>query len=192
MSPTSDQQLLQALCQGANDGLREIYRRHTPEVRRWVLQNNGSEADAQDLFQDALMAIYDRYCGTGFQLTGSFGGLLMTICRRKWFDRLKEKTKEISVRNTEALRYEEESENADLLVQAEEALAHQRQQDGLARAFEQLSDQCRRLLTLLSQNLSVEAVGEQLGLAANAVYQSKHRCMARWRQVFLEGFGIGD
>lgn len=182
-----DQRYLSALCTGNSRLLDDIYRQYAREVMRWVQQNNGDTDDAKDLFQDALIAIYDRYCGHDFQMTGSFGGLVMAICRRKWFDRLAQKKREEGVRNSEVERYTDEAPEWEA---AEEAMLEQKRQECLAQVFELLSEQCRKLLALVSAGeTAVEHIAEQLGMAgANAVYQSKHRCIARWKQLFSEQF----
>lgn len=187
MDQHADQRYIEALHKGEQHLIREIYEKFSRNILTWVLQNNGDAEDAEDLFQDALLAIYDRYCGTDFQLTGSFGGLLMTICRRKWFDRLAQKKREADVRNVEGERYTEESPEWDM---AEEVLLQQERQECLSQVFKLLSEQCQRLLSLLTVGeVSVEQIALDLGLAnANAVYQSKHRCTARWRQLFYEHF----
>ena len=62
----SDENYLQALCAGDTQRIRSIYQQYAGQIQRWVEDNNGSAADAQDLFQDGLIAIYDRYCGSDF------------------------------------------------------------------------------------------------------------------------------
>jgi RNA polymerase sigma factor (sigma-70 family) len=183
----TDNRYLEALCTGNSSLLDEVYRMYAREVMLWVVKNNGDADDAQDLFQDALMAIYDRYCGRDFQLTGAFGALLMTVCRRKWFDRLSQKKREAGVRNAEAERYTEETSEWEA---AEEAMLQQKRQECLSQVFELLSEQCRKLLTLITTGETpVEQIAQQLSMAnANAVYQSKHRCTTRWRQLFYEQF----
>jgi len=187
MTTHPDQQYIEALRHGDQVLTREIYSKFSRSILHWVLQNNGEAEDAQDLFQDALMAIYDRYCSGDFQLTTSFGALLMGICRRKWFDRLAQKKRDQNVRNAEAERYTEET---PVWEAAEEAVLQQKRQECLAQVFELLSEQCKRLLSLISAGeLAVEQIAQDLGLGnANAVYQSKHRCTARWRQLFYEHF----
>lgn len=187
MSLHPDQRYIEALHRGESKLISEIYSKFSREVLLWVLKNNGDADDAGDLFQDGLMAIYDRYCGRDFQLTVPFGALLMAICRRKWFDRISQKKREANVRNSEAERYEEETPEWEA---AEEAIMEQRRQECLSRVFELLSDQCRKLLSLITGGETpVEDIARQLQMAnANAVYQSKHRCTARWRQLFYEHF----
>lgn len=188
MSQHPDQQYFDALRKGDQRLIREIYSKFSRSILHWVLQNNGEAEDAQDLFQDALMAIYDRYANrSDFQLTSSFGALLMTICRRKWYDRLAQKKRDATVRNAETARYEEETPEWEA---AAEILLHQQRQECLSKVFTLLSDQCQKLLTMITAGeLSVESIAATLGLAnANAVYQSKHRCTARWRQLFYDHF----
>jgi RNA polymerase sigma factor (sigma-70 family) len=187
MTPHPDQRYIVALCKGESKLISEIYGKYSREVQIWVTRNNGDADDAQDLFQDSLMAIYDRYCGRDFQLSVSFGALLMAICRRKWFDRISQKKREEGVRNSEAERYTEETPEWEA---AEEAVLQQKRQECLSRVFELLSEQCRNLLSLIAEGQKpVEDIARQLGLTnANALYQSKHRCTARWRSLFYEHY----
>ena len=185
MNWQSDETYLKALCGGNSGVLREIYRRFAPQLRSWVLRNNGDEDDAKDLMQDALMAIYDRYCGKDFQFTGNFGGLLMVIAKRMWFDQLSKKKRRQSIRKEELYgQLEEEPE----LEAAESAMLEKQRMDTLARVFDLLSDQCRQLLTLFTEGKKdPDKIAAQLGIpSANAVYQAKHRCLARWKKLFYQ------
>lgn len=178
----SAQRYIKGLESGDDRLIRELYAAFSPAVKRWVLNNSGNLADAQDLFQDALMAIYDRYCQGGAAFEGDFGALLMTICKRKWYNRLSQLKREESAK--EAVAQDAFAPEAE----AEAALAQQRRREGLSAVFHFLSEQCREVLTLLmAGKQSAEQIAEQTGLPnANAVYQSKHRCMARWRQLYHE------
>lgn len=187
MEQHSDMKYIEALRQNNARLIDEIYRRFSQSVLRWVLANNGKAADAEDLFQEALMVVYERYCQKDFHLTCPLGSLLLAICRRKWYDRLLQKKRESDVRNAEALRFEEEHESS-ALQEAEALLEADRRQSRLGRAFAQLSEQCQKLLTLVGEGHSdVTALAEALGLPnANALYQAKHRCINRWKQLYSQ------
>ena len=138
MNWQSDETYLKALCKGNSLVLREIYTRFAPQLRSWVLRNNGDDDDAKDLMQEALMAIHDRYCGTDFQFTGNFGGLLMVIAKRMWYDQLSKKKRSQSIRKEELYgQLEEEPE----LEAAEAAMLEKQRMEVLARVFELLSEQ---------------------------------------------------
>lgn len=185
MKPLSDETCLKALCQGHSGTLREIYREYAAPLKHWVVNNGGQPEDARDLMQEALIAIYDRYCGTTSSFNGSFGGLLMTIAKRKWYDRLRQKKRETDVRAEEIYRQEEEAPEFE---SAEEAMLQKKKMDCLEEAFRQLSEQCQRLLHLYAQGQDdVEKIASTLNMTnANAVYQARHRCLNRWKQLFYE------
>jgi len=185
MTDMSDQRYIDGLRRRDDHIIAEIYEEFSGLVRSWVSRNNGNTADAQDLFQEAILAIYDRYGAGGASFSGSFGGLLMTICKRRWYDRLKQKKRETDVRLSEAERYDKEDEPWKA---AEEALAEKERQEGLARVFTLLSEQCQKLLALFTTGTtSTEQLATELGMeSTNAVYQSKHRRISRWRQLYYE------
>lgn len=151
------------------------------------MANNGKAADAEDLFQEALMAIYERYCRKEFRLTCSLGSLIMAICKRKWYDKLNHKKRESDVRNAEARRYEDEQE-VSAMEEAEAIAENEQRQLRLSQSFGQLSAQCQKLLTLLSKGQTDAAIlAEALELPnANALYQARHRCISRWKQLYYQ------
>lgn len=185
MKSHSDEACLKAICQGHSGILREIYREYATPLKYWVAKNGGQPEDARDLMQEALIAIYDRYCGTPTSFKGSFGGLLMTIAKRKWYERLRQKKRETNVRVEEIYRHLEEAPEFE---SAEEAMLQKKRMDCLEETFRQLSEQCQRLLQLYAQGQDdVEKITNALNMTnANAVYQARHRCLNRWKQLFYE------
>jgi RNA polymerase sigma factor (sigma-70 family) len=184
----SEENHLLALCAGDTPRIRSIYQQYAGQIQRWVEDNNGSAADAQDLFQDGLIAIYDRYCSKDIELSSSFGALLFGVCKRKWFDRLKEKNRETIVRKIEEERYTDDN---DPSMESEAAFLELQKQETLTQTFALLSAQCQQLLTLLGKGVAGDQIAEQLGIAnANAVYQSKHRCMSRWKELFTQNLKV--
>lgn len=187
MNWQNDETYMRALCEGNSKVLDEIYRRFGPQIRGWVCQNNGDADDAADLMQDSLIAIYDRYCGTEFTFSGTFGGLLTTIARRIWYDKLARKKRDQDVRKEDLYGHEVEVPEVEA---AEEALLAKQRMDVLQEVFLQLSEQCQRLLSMFAEGVDdPEVIASQLGIpTVNAVYQAKHRCLNRWKQLFQERF----
>jgi RNA polymerase sigma factor (sigma-70 family) len=178
-----DQHYIEALRQGDEKGIRDIYRQFAAQAQRWILSHGGSSADAEDIFQETLMAVYEKALKPDFVLRCPLGGLLHVIWSRKWVDRLRQNKRDTTVRNAEAQRYSTESD-PDTLSVAEEALASQQRQRQIAAAFEQLSDLCRQLLTLLSQGIAPREAAAQLQMnSVDTLYRRKNACTERWRQL---------
>ena len=65
------QDLLEALLAGDNKGIREIYRLYLPRAANLITRNGGNAEDAKDIFQEALVIIYEKASKPDFQLNSS-------------------------------------------------------------------------------------------------------------------------
>lgn len=181
-----DHQYIDALRSNDQRGIREIYQRYSAQALRWVTQHHGSPADAQDIFQEALMAVYEKALDPQFVLTCPLGALLHVIYSRKWIDRLRQKGRDAEVRIGGEMRYMENVDD-DALIVAEEALAEQAREQRLGKAFSELTDLCRRLLALLSDGVRPPDAAIQMNLnSVDTLYRRKNACIQRWRTLYLE------
>ena len=68
-----DQQYIEALRRNDPSGIRKIYELHARQALRWILNNNGTADDADDIFQEALMAVYEKSLDPSFTLNCPLG-----------------------------------------------------------------------------------------------------------------------
>ena len=182
----SDQQYIEALRRNDPRGIRKIYELHATQALRWVLNNNGTADDARDIFQEAVMAVYEKSLDPAFTLSCPLGALLHVIWSRKWIDRLRQKNRENVVRKQEEVRYDSDT-TEDTLVVAEEALEGQARQERMSRTFAELSELCRQLLRMLSDGLAPRDAAEQLRMnSVDTLYRRKNACTQRWRELYLQ------
>ena len=168
--------------------LEELYQRASPGIQRWVTANNGTVADARDLFQEALISLHRSAHKPDFELTCPIDALIFTICRNQWINQLRRKKTEATVRSVEARRYEDEASVESVYERLEQdQLRKQRLDDTLA----QLSATCQQLLRLLGRGLSSAEAAERMGMTnANTVYRRKNACLQRWRELLGERKGL--
>ena len=180
----SDQRHIQALRRNDERGIREIYELFSGQTIRWVISKGGTVDDARDVFQEGLVAIFEKAQKPDFVLTCPLGALLHVICSRKWVDRIREKTRETRVRNEEERRYAAEA-TEDVLVEAEDILAEARRQQCLRQAFQDISELCQKLLTLLSNGTKPLEAAKLLQMnSVDTLYRRKNACTERWREVY--------
>jgi RNA polymerase sigma factor (sigma-70 family) len=178
-----DHQYIEALRRNDQRAIREIYQRYASHAIRWVTQHNGSIDDARDVFQEAVVALFEKAQKSDFVLTCPIGALLHLIYSRKWIDRLRQKNKESAVRIAEERRYNAEVTD-DALSIAESAIAADERQRRLAQTFTQISELCQQLIRLLSEGLTPKAAAEQLQMnSVDTLYRRKNACMERWREL---------
>ena len=105
MQAHADHQIIESLRVGDFSILKRVYEEHAPVIRSWVVKNNGHEEDAQDVFQEAIIALHQKANDHSFVLTCPLGALIFRICRNKWLNQLRKKNREAEVRNWEEEYY---------------------------------------------------------------------------------------
>jgi RNA polymerase sigma factor (sigma-70 family) len=182
-----DHQYIEALRNNDPGGIQAIYANYSDQVKRWIVQHNGTVADARDVFQEAMIALFDKSRDPDFVLTCPLGALVHIICSRKWIDRLRTQNRESEVRKLEEARYTTDETPTDALVAMEETLAAEAGQQKLAAAFARLSDLCRELLSMLTGEVSPRETAEKLNMnSVDTLYRRKNACIQRWRALYAE------
>lgn len=180
----ADQRYIEALRRNDARVIREIYQQYSSQTLRWVVSRGGSPDDAEDVFQEALVAIFEKVREKDFVLSCPLGALLHIICSRKWIDRVRQKNRDARVSKEEEIRYASETEG-DALTTAEEILAEEDKNTRIRVAFAQLSELCQKLLTLLSGGAKPAEAAEQLQMnSVDTLYRRKNACSERWRDLY--------
>jgi RNA polymerase sigma factor (sigma-70 family) len=68
--------------------IRYLYKKFYNEISYMVTSNSGSKMDAEDLFQDALVVLYQKISRENLYLTCSFNTYLYSVCRHLWLQKL--------------------------------------------------------------------------------------------------------
>ncbi|HXO76618.1 MAG TPA: sigma-70 family RNA polymerase sigma factor [Puia sp.] len=171
-----DHRYIEALLNNDAPLLKELYRKHFGKIQRMVLNNNGTEAEASDLFQDALLSIFKKARTEAFTLTCPLDAFLYIICKNKWMNELnKNKTRGVTISDPEG--YNDISD--DSLKLAEDWLIQESRQSLLVEKLENLGDSCRRLLYLSWSGKSMNEVAEMLKLSYGYARKKKSECMAK-------------
>ena len=75
---------------GNNDkaAIEAVYKENYSLIQYFVTNNNGTEDDARDIFQEAMMVLYEKSRLPGFELTCQIRTYLYSVCRRLWLKKL--------------------------------------------------------------------------------------------------------
>lgn len=182
MDRHEDHRYIEALRREDQGLINEIYKNHAPQVIQWVRNNSGNISDAKDIFQEGIIALYNKALDPNFYLNCPLGALLFTICRNKWTDQLRKKSKQHTVRNEVKERLYNDPQFNNTLEQVEEAAIRD---NNLDWAFQQLSELCQQLLSLVAKGIAPSEIALQLKMnETNTVYRRKKACTDRWRELF--------
>lgn len=169
---TATRDYIAAILDGNRETLRQLYQEYFPMVRQLVRENGGTDADGEDVFQDALMVVLHKAKQAGFQLTSQFSSFLYGIALNLWRSRRKKKS------NQEVMIPEGVEYSAGKQPEFDhDKLERQKLFD---KAFAQLGPDCRELLLLFFQKIPMDEIAQRLGFAGdNYARKRKHDCKER-------------
>lgn len=166
----SDQQHIHSIRTGNTAGLHRIYREYLPRIHALITANGGNSDDARDVFQDALVVLFDKCRHENFSLSSSFSTLLYGICRNLWGNRLQKKSRgEVSL--TDDLKFTDDTDIEFDFVQAE-------REKIFWDALRRLGTECRKLLELFFEKKSMEEIAETMQLSSVG-YAKKRKFMCK-------------
>ena len=171
-----DQKYIEALLNNDPGVLEELYEKFSGKIKWMILQNSGTETDAADIFQDALMSIYNKAKTGDFELTCPMEAFLYLICKNKWLNVLnKRKTQKVTNTDTEGFNYIGE----DSFRLAEDCVMHQERSALLAEKLSEMGESCKNLLKLSWSGLSMDEVAKKLKVSYAYARKKKSECMAK-------------
>ena len=179
-STTPAQTLRAALLANRERALTQLYRQAFPTVRRLVQRQGGSEQDAQDVFQDALVVFYEQAVGGTLVLTAAPGTYLISIARHRWQHELRRRTR---------LPHEPLPDATDAFA-AEEAEAATESAFAVRDYVERLGAKCRDMLLnfyYFQQPLAQIAETSGYRTVRSATVQ-KFKCLERLRTSVRAAF----
>lgn len=176
----SDALTLKGVARGDAGSLEGLYRDYFPMILNMVVQNNGTEEEAKDIFQEAVIVLYDNVKRSDFALTSQLKTYIYAVCRRLWLKQLGSKDR--SFRDVAA--YED-------VIAVEEDLALHEEKDlqltMMEQALDELGEPCRAIIhDFYIANMSMQEICDKFGYtnSDNAKTQ-KYKCLQRLKKLFF-------
>lgn len=176
-----DQQIIIGIAKGDANILNAMYEQHYPMIRHMVINNTGSEDAAKDIFQEAMIVLYDKITSGNFELTSKLKTYLYAICRRLWLKQL----------NSGAHNFTDIMGLEDVLQADDDIAAHRekdRQLSEMEQALMQLGEPCRSIIEdFYLHNLSMQDISDKFGYTNtdNAKTQ-KYKCLQRLKKIYFK------
>jgi len=154
----SDEAILEGLRLRSDYIINFIYKEYFPLIRFLVTENGGSGEDAEDVFQDGIIIIYNKISLNQLKLSSSFKTYMYSVCRNLWLQKLN-KRKAIFDKLTDVEEYIDLPK--DMLQEAslEETELHRI----IQIHFLSLADDCQKLLRLFTKNIPLREIASMLG-----------------------------
>ena len=86
----NEKALLEGLAANDKKAVEAIYQENYNMVQSLIINNNGSSDDAKDIFQEAMIVLYEKVRSGSFELNCQIKTYVYSVCRRLWLKRLQQ------------------------------------------------------------------------------------------------------
>jgi RNA polymerase sigma factor (sigma-70 family) len=178
----TDSELLEGLAEGDTASIEVFYRLYHPVLMKWMLSRGGMATDADDVFQEALLVIYEKAKSEEFCLTCKLSTYLFAVSKRLWFKKLQQ--------NNQLIFPQDMSESGLDVTDTDMQQYWDKEQkmERLEEALSQLGEPCKSLLSAFyAAQKNMQDIARQFKYtnAENAKTQ-KYKCLNRLRKIFFK------
>lgn len=170
----SDQDILALFKNGHREkAFQKLYQLY-PRIEKLILKHGGTRADANDVFQEALIILYRNLLTTNFELSSSFYTYLYSVSRFVWYDLKKQITKQ----ELNELKADEVDHFKKVIEEKKYKLAE--------HAFLEIGQRCQRLLQLFYiKAMSFKAIANDMQFkSAKIAKNQKYKCLQKAKNIY--------
>jgi len=180
-SVPTDREVVLGILNNSEDALNKLYTGYFPMILQFILNNNGDEDDAKDVYQEGIIVLYNKIKGGNFELSSKLKTYIYSVCRRIWLKKLAQQSRKAS----NIADFEDVIATEDDVEQHEEK---DRQFEKMQAALLHLGEPCKTIIQdFYINNLSMQDICEKFGYTNtdNAKTQ-KYKCLQRLKKIFFQ------
>lgn len=180
-SVPTDREVVLGILNNSEDALNKLYTGYFPMILQFILNNNGDEDDAKDVYQEGIIVLYNKIKGGNFELSSKLKTYIYSVCRRIWLKKLAQKSRKTS----NIADFEDVIAIEDDVEQHEEK---DQQFEKMQAALLHLGEPCKTIIQdFYINNLSMQDICEKFGYTNtdNAKTQ-KYKCLQRLKKIFFQ------
>lgn len=180
----TDAEIIESLVQNrdVDASLRFLYRSHFEFLGKYVVNNSGDWDDAQDIFQEVMVAFINLVRAGKFRGEASIKTFLYSLNKNIWLNELKKRGR-AQVRE---MKYEKSSEKEEQGINT--ALESREANEELMKVMETLGDTCKKILLLYYyENQSMKEILTSLNYENEQVVRNKkYKCLKKLEELITE------
>lgn len=182
----TEKALLLGLARNDKKAVETIYKTNYNMVQSLVINNNGTTDDAKDIFQEAMIVLYEKAKSGTFELNCQIKTYVYSVCRRLWLKKLQQANRFLEMGDIESIVPVDEDLEDHGKKNAEFEM--------MDKAIGGLGEPCKSLLEayyLEKKNMQEIATSFGYTNAENAKNQ-KYKCLMRLKKIFFSHYKNGN
>jgi RNA polymerase sigma factor (sigma-70 family) len=180
---SAENELLKRLAINDKKAIETIYANNYGMIQAMIINNNGTADEAKDIFQEAMIVLYEKARSGGFELNCQLKTYIYSVCRRLWLKRLQQMQ-----------RFSGEVNGIFETVPVEEEVEQQEQRNAdfilMEKALQSLGEPCKSLLEAyyLQKKNMTEIAGNFGYTNADNAKNQKYKCLMRLKKLFFSQY----
>lgn len=169
-----------------DEALMFLYNQHYRTIQKYVKANSGSDADVDDLFQDAVFIFYEQIRKNTFTLNCGIGTYLFSIGKNLWIKKLRKRGRMVALSEAEKLHTTVEN-SLDQLIKDEQI-------QQIANYLDRMGSGCKEILKYYYYDrLKMKEITRIMNFKNEQVAKNKKsRCMRKLKTLLIKQKNLKD
>jgi RNA polymerase sigma factor (sigma-70 family) len=167
------------ICKGDEKALELLYKKYYRMMTKLVISNSGTEEEARDVYQDALIVFWQKARSGNLVLTSKMSTFIYSICLNLWRKELDRKK-----------RLSNEEKDTSVVMDTETA----EREKIIAKCIDQLGDTCKKVLMYYYfEEMSMQDIADKLGFAnTDTAKTKKYKCKKKLDELVKTQYSEKD
>lgn len=169
---------------GEQSVIRQLYKIAYPACASYIKNNNGTSNDAEDFFQEALVALYKNVNKAGFELKSHIKTYLYAITKNLWLTELRKRSKS-------GLKLVMDDKDTDYVLTQEDTLTEkqevEKKHELISEMLLQVKGGCKEvLIDFYYKKLSLREIAEKYNFTEQYAKKRRYKCMQAFKKQVRE------
>lgn len=162
-SNMNEKEIFERICKGDEKALEFLYKKYYRMMTKLVVTNSGTEEEARDVYQDALIVFWQKATSGNLVLTAKISTYIYSICQNLWRKELDRKKRLSNEEKDGEVEQDTETSEREKII---------------AKCIDQLGDTCKKVLTYYYfEEMSMQDIADKLGFAnTDTAKTKKYKC----------------
>ena len=174
-----DSEILERIERGEEKVLDYLYRKYYRMMIKIVITNNGTEDEAKDVYQEALIVFWQKVASGKLVLTSKISTYLYSICLNQWRKELDRKSRlSREEKDGEQFQTHEEQQSYEIVLEN----------------IKELGDPCKSILMFYYfDGMSMSDIAERMNFAnTDTAKTKKYKCKKRLDALIKKRYSRKD
>jgi RNA polymerase sigma factor (sigma-70 family) len=162
-SVMNEKEIFERIKQGDEKALEFLYKKYYRMMTKLVITNSGTEDEARDIYQDALIVFWQKATSGNLVLTSKISTYIYSICQNLWRKELDRKKRLSNEEKDTAVALDTDTAEKEKII---------------AQCIDQLGETCKKVLMYYYfEEMSMQDIADKLGFAnTDTAKTKKYKC----------------